>query len=393
MSLSAIQGTAELATVVVASANAELRGRLLKKLAAMHWPAVEACGGAEALSRLESGEFEAVVLDRWLPDLDVEDLKRWLERTRPELDVAIVEGEEAGEIRLVKSPRHARSHQLPFLLGGNGSVKKIAVAGPVEDKAFATLPGVLGASAPMRRVAELVRVVAPRRTTVLLTGATGTGKEVVARALHAVSPRAARPFVALHCAALPESLLESELFGYLRGAFTGAGQAKTGRIQAAEGGTLLLDEIGELPLSMQVKLLRFLESGEIYRLGSVEAERPDVRIVAATNADLHSPLADRPFRADLYYRLAVFPIELPLLRERGDDILLLARTFLDGFTRESMAEGMELSDEVNEQMVRYPWPGNVRELQHAIERAVILAQAERSHTLAPRHFAMLRPLS
>lgn len=387
MSITPIDRRATLAGVVVASANAELRERLLQGLARMHWPAVEVTGGAEALSQLESGAFEAVVLDRWLPDLDVEDLQRWLERTRPEVDVAIVEGEDGEGIRLVKAPQHIRSHQLPFLLGGEGKAKKTAVEPAQSARASLALPGVLGDCAAMRRVAELVRIVAPRRTTVLLTGATGTGKEVVARALHALSPRAQRPFVALHCAALPESLLESELFGYLRGAFTGAGQAKTGRIQAAEGGTLLLDEIGELPLAMQVKLLRFLESGELYRLGSVEAERPDVRIVAATNAELKSPTPERPFRADLYFRLSVFPIELPPLRERGEDVLLLARAFLERLAGEAGGR-MGLSAEAEEQMVRYTWPGNVRELEHAIERAVILAESERSPSLECRHFEM-----
>lgn len=388
MSVSPIDRRCPQAGVVVASANAELRERLLQGLARMHWHAVEVAGGAEALSQLESGAYEAVVLDRWLPDLDVEELKRWLERTRPEVDVAIVEGEEDGGIRLVKTPQHIRSHQLPFLLGGDGQIRK-KVMGPEKcRRAPLALPGVSGECAAMRRVAELVRIVAPRRTTVLLTGATGTGKEVVARALHALSPRAQRPFVALHCAALPESLLESELFGYLRGAFTGAGQAKTGRIQAAEGGTLLLDEIGELPLAMQVKLLRFLESGELYRLGSVEAEKPDVRIVAATNAELKSPAPDKPFRADLYFRLSVFPIELPPLRERGEDVLLLARAFLERLAIESGSEIIGLSAEVEGQMVRYTWPGNVRELEHAIERAVILAGAERSQALEPRHFEM-----
>jgi transcriptional regulator with PAS, ATPase and Fis domain len=242
------------------------------------------------------------------------------------------------------------------------------------------LPGLIGAHPTMAELARLVRLVAPRRTSVLITGETGTGKEVVARAVHRLSPRANAPFVALNCAAIPEALLESELFGYSRGAFTGAMQSKVGRIQSADGGTLFLDEVGELPIALQAKLLRFLQEREIQRLGSNETIKVDVRIVAATHADLlHS--SAKPFRQDLYYRLAVFPVALPALRERQDDVLLLARHFLADICEKDGVPAKEVAPELCAGLLAYPWPGNVRELQHMIERAFILAEDERVLTL------------
>ena len=191
------------------------------------------------------------------------------------------------------------------------------------------LPGMTGHSPSLRRVYRLARLVAPRRTTVLLTGETGTGKELVARALHVLSPRRERPFVVINCAAIPEPLLEAEMFGYNRGAFTGAFQSRMGRIQTAHGGTILLDEVGDLPLSMQAKFLRFLQEGEVQRLGSSDALRIDARVIAATNANLPRLVKEGRFRDDLYYRLAVFPIEIDPLRLRREDILPLGQRFLE----------------------------------------------------------------
>jgi transcriptional regulator with GAF, ATPase, and Fis domain len=234
------------------------------------------------------------------------------------------------------------------------------------------LPELIGDSDRMLEVSRRIRLVAKRRTTVLIQGPTGTGKEVVAHALHRLSPRADRPFVALNCAAIPEALLEAELFGHARGAFTGAVQRRTGRIEAANGGTLFLDEIGEMPLALQSKLLRFLESGELQRVGENETVRVDVRIVAAT----HQPLARRAqegsFRADLFYRLAVFRIHTPALAEHPDDLPALVEHFLRGVTDYEAAK--QLSEEAFARLVSHPWPGNVRELQHVLERASILAE-------------------
>jgi transcriptional regulator with GAF, ATPase, and Fis domain len=209
---------------------------------------------------------------------------------------------------------------------------------------------------------------------VLITGETGTGKELVAQAIHQLSSRSKGPFVVVNCAAIPESLIEAELFGHVRGAFTGAVQSSLGRIHAAHGGTLFLDEAGELPLNLQAKLLRFLQHGEVQRLGSSDVFRVDVRVVAATNAELAKRVARGEFRADLFYRLAVFPIELPPLRERADDIIELAESFLRQQAREAGLPPKRLSPAAETLLRRHNWPGNVRQLQHAVERAFILAE-------------------
>jgi transcriptional regulator with GAF, ATPase, and Fis domain len=222
----------------------------------------------------------------------------------------------------------------------------------------------------MQSIYRMVRLVARRRTTVLVTGPTGSGKELVARAVHELSPRNKAPFVVINCAAIPEALLEAELFGYTRGAFTGAVQSRAGRIQSAQGGTLFLDEIGDLPLSLQAKLLRFLERGEIQRLGSNELFRVDVRIVAATNVELIERAQKREFREDLYYRLSVFPVELPLLAARKSDIPRLAEHFLARLAPEFP---VQLAIGAARKLEAHCWPGNVRELMHVLERALILS--------------------
>jgi transcriptional regulator with GAF, ATPase, and Fis domain len=223
----------------------------------------------------------------------------------------------------------------------------------------------------MREVARLVRMMAGRTTTVLIEGETGTGKELVARAVHRLSERAAKPLAVLNCAAIPEALLEAELFGHVRGAFTGAVGSRVGRMEAADGGTLLLDEIGEMPLAMQAKMLRFLESGEVQRVGENEAMRVDVRLIAATHQQLERRAAEGTFRLDLYHRLAVFPIEVPALRERMEDIAELAEHFLERMGRASPRK--RLSAEASAKLLEHGWPGNVRELMHVLERAAILS--------------------
>ena len=220
-------------------------------------------------------------------------------------------------------------------------------------------------------LARLIRLVAPRSTTVLIEGETGTGKEVVARGVHRLSERAGKPFAVLNCAAIPEALLEAELFGHTRGAFTGAVQSRTGRIEAAHGGTLFLDEIGEMPLALQAKMLRFLECGELQRVGDNETMRVDVRVIAATHQPLEQRAAERTFRLDLYHRLAVFPVEVPALRERMEDLGLLAEHFLEQMGQEMPRK--RLSAEAEAKLHEHHWPGNVRELMHVLERGAILA--------------------
>jgi transcriptional regulator with GAF, ATPase, and Fis domain len=233
------------------------------------------------------------------------------------------------------------------------------------------LPELVGASEPMRELARLIRLVAPRSTTVLIEGETGTGKEVVAQALHRLSERVGKPFAVLNCAAIPESLLEAELFGHTRGAFTGAVQSRTGRIEAAHGGTLFLDEIGEMPMALQAKMLRFLECGELQRVGDNETVRVDVRVIAATHQPLLEKAEERTFRLDLYHRLAVFPVEVPALRERMEDIGLLAEHFLEKMGQQMPRK--RLSTEAEAKLHEHHWPGNVRELMHVLERGVILS--------------------
>jgi two-component system response regulator PilR (NtrC family) len=234
------------------------------------------------------------------------------------------------------------------------------------------LDRIVGASQRMAKVFDLVRSVAGTASTILVQGESGTGKELVAKAVHALSPRRDASFVSVNCAALPENLLESELFGHMKGAFTDAHQTKKGLFETAHRGTLMLDEVGEMPLSMQVKLLRVLQERRVRRVGANEEVEVDVRVIAATNQSLEDLVRDRRFREDLYYRLNVIPILVPPLRERAEDIPLLAKHFLERFGREMGKAVTRISDEAKGLLVRYSWPGNVRELENVIERAVAL---------------------
>jgi transcriptional regulator with GAF, ATPase, and Fis domain len=230
----------------------------------------------------------------------------------------------------------------------------------------------IGSSREMQSLAHAVRLVAPRTTTVLIEGPTGTGKELVAHAIHGLSPRANRPFIVLNCAAIPDALLEAELFGHTRGAFTGAIQSRTGRMEAAHGGTLFLDEIGEMPMALQAKVLRFLEAGELQRIGENEPVRVDVRVVAATHQPLLQCVEEGKFRSDLYFRLAVFPVQTPSLAERRGDIPELAVYFLEKLGQTGPSKVFH--PEAMEKLCSHTWPGNVRELGHVVERAYILAE-------------------
>lgn len=399
-------------TVVLASADAGLRQRLRRSLTGLRWQVREATGGAEAIAELEASRPEALLLDTWLPDLEVGEFAGQVRMMYPAMEMLRVDGGVDGGARsprrnellhalreaqdaplndtaawraapaavprgVTRAPsvvkdfdQEAARRALSVLLGREEPARRECVAGNVPEERV-LLPELVGASEPMRELARLIRLVAPRSTTVLIEGETGTGKEVVALALHRLSERAGKPFAVLNCAAIPETLLEAELFGHTRGAFTGAVQSRTGRIEAAHGGTLFLDEIGEMPIALQAKMLRFLECGELQRVGDNETVRVDVRVIAATHQPLLERAEERTFRLDLYHRLAVFPVEVPALRERMEDIGLLAEHFLEKMGQEMPRK--RLSAEAEAKLHEHNWPGNVRELMHVLERGAILA--------------------
>lgn len=390
-----------LATVrsaVLVSADLSFRQRVRDALTELRWQVREAGGGAETLAFLEAAPAEAVVLDSWLPDLEVQEFVAEFERRHPGVDLVMADA--SGSARGTRSPRRNEVlHALRRAQGGDGAAWNAAPADlratsanaaplhlprlviaeslqepqhPSSAPASARLPEFVGSHPSLVEVSRRIRLVAPRSTPVLIEGPTGSGKELVAQAVHRLSPRAARRLVALNCAAIPEALLEAELFGHTRGAFTGAVQGRTGRIEAAHGGTLFLDEIGEMPLALQAKLLRFLETGELQRVGDNEPVKVDVRIVAATHQPLQKLAAKGEFREDLYYRLAVFFIRTPALAGRGEDIGALAGHFLERMARQSPAKQLEA--EAMEKLRAHAWPGNVRELEHVLERAWILAE-------------------
>jgi transcriptional regulator with PAS, ATPase and Fis domain len=245
-------------------------------------------------------------------------------------------------------------------------------------------PRIIGEDPKLQQVSQQLHRAAGTDTTVLLEGESGTGKELFARALHALSTRADGPFVAINCAAIPDTLLETELFGHEKGAFTGAAARKPGRFELAHRGTLFLDEIGDLPIGLQAKILRALEEKRFERVGGTQSLHVDVRIVAATNRGLKAAVAAKQFREDLYFRLSVFPISIPPLRERPGDIATLARHFVEKFSRD-LNKQVHISQASFEELQNYPWPGNVRELQNCIERAVILCDEAAIH---PRHLSL-----
>jgi len=327
--------------IVLASADAGLRARLKISLTGMRWEVFEAVGGAEAMARLDAIRPEALLVDSWLPDLEVSEFAGQIRMLYPAVELMRMDGSADGQVRsprrneLLHALREAQGMQGNDTAAWNVAPNMVPSTPRIIERELARtsatvamLPEMIGESVAMRELARLIRLVAPRSTTVLIEGETGSGKEVVAKAIHRLSDRANKPFAVLNCAAIPEALLEAELFGHTRGAFTGAVQSRTGRIEAAHGGTLFLDEIGEMPLALQAKMLRFLECGELQRVGDNETTRVDVRVIAATHQPLEKRAGEGAFRLDLYHRLAVFPIEVPALRERMEDLSLLAEYIL-----------------------------------------------------------------
>jgi len=254
-----------------------------------------------------------------------------------------------------------------------------------EFSAQLGIPRIIGKSGKIASVAQNIQKVAPSKTTVLILGESGTGKELFARAIHNLSPRREYPFVPINCAAIPRELLESELFGHEKGAFTGADFRKLGKFELADRGTIFLDEIGEMDIALQAKILRVLQEGEIERVGGLKTIKIDVRVIAASNKDLEKAVSEKAFREDLFYRLSVFPVKIPPLRERTEDIPLLVDFFLNKYCRELKAPLKSISNETMELLVNYSWKGNVRELENTIERAIILCDGK---MITPEHVSL-----
>ncbi len=367
--------------ILIASADASFRKQVMKNPLYAESYSEEAVGGAHALAKLLQFPCDSVVLDRNLPDLDAAEVAEQIRKQFPRIDVEFMDSRAASQ-----DVRQTQICDLEASVAPSACASTKEVAAPQRRfvAGMEPLPGMIGSSAVMQQLYGLVRMVASRDTTVLVTGETGTGKELVAQAVHNLSRRSRHPYVVVNCAAIPESLLEAELFGHARGAFTGAVQSRLGRVHVAQGGTLFLDEIGDLPWSMQAKLLRFLENGEVQRLGSSDVYRVDVRVICATNAPLLELVQSKTFRQDLYYRLAIFPITAPPLRARLDDIAELAAHFLALLATDAGLPLKELSEETLDDLQKGRWNGNVRELQHALERAFILSGNEAE--LLPEHF-------
>jgi two-component system response regulator HydG len=373
------------ARILVVDDEAPARSGLEKLLRQDGYTVATAESGERALE--VAGELvpDVVVTDLKMPGMDGIELVNRLREIDPDQPIIVVTA--FGDVAAAVSAMRAGAHNFltkPIDYDALG----VSIERAIESRALRSeaeslrrqirsregggLDGLIGASPAMQEVYRMVRQVAGARATVLVTGESGTGKGELAKAIHRLGPRAAQPFVTLHCASLTETLLESELFGHERGSFTGADKKRIGRFEQAAGGTLFLDEVGEIPAATQVKLLRVLQEKTFERVGGNEPIRVDVRLIAATNRDLAADVRDGRFREDLFYRLNVVHIEMPPLRVRGTDVLLLANHFLNRFAKENDKDVGGFSDAARDKVLRHAWPGNVRELENAIERAVVM---------------------
>jgi len=369
------------AHVLIVDDKAGMRDMLARVFEERDHSTAVASSAEEALECLDERVADVVITDLKLPGLDGIALLDRVHERWPDLPVLVmtaygtvsdaVEAMRKGAIDFVEKPFHVdvvEARVAHALEERRRRARHLAL----EEEWSRRFGRLVGSSPAMQEVYRMVERVAPGSSPVLVLGESGTGKELVAREIHDRSPRAEGPFVPINCAALPENLLESELFGHEKGAFTGADRARPGRLELADGGTVFLDEIGELEPHLQVKLLRFLQEKEVQRIGGTTTRRLDVRIVAATNRDLKAEVAGGRFREDFYYRLNVVGMTLPPLRRRSEDVLELADAFLARYARETH-KGVELSGEVRAALLAHDWPGNVRELENAIERLVMLA--------------------
>jgi len=356
---------------------------------------VDAVSAAEAAERLAGRSYRAVIADLSRDDIDGADLLCSTAARSPDsLFIAIAGLDREDEARKLVDAGAAAYFIPPFDAADLVSIIDNAASQPAAPGRQAGFCGIVGSSPLIATVIDLIRKVADVSSTVLVTGESGTGKELVARAIHSNSRRAAEPFVVVHCGAIPDSLLESELFGHERGAFTGAYSQKQGLFQSARGGTVFLDEIGEVTPATQVKLLRVLESGMVRPVGGTRDVQVGVRVIAATNRDLKEAVRRGNFREDLFYRLNVFPIHVPSLRERKGDIAVLTRHFLEQIGRDGAARPVEIDPAAMKLLIEYSWPGNIRELENVIERAAILSSGGPiTEEYLPReiHAAVSRP--
>jgi DNA-binding NtrC family response regulator len=369
--------------ILLVEDKAELRAMFRKALERFGYSVEEAPDGNSAIDKVRSRRFLAVLSDLKLPGSSGIDVLREARRTEPTLPVILVTAygsvEEAvtamkeGAFDFIQKP--VDLDHLKLLLERAVRQQQLLRENLLLREEYAVrygFPRIVGEDPSMKDASQITQRVAATDSVVLLLGESGTGKELFARAIHHLSPRADAPFVALNCAAIPEGLVENELFGHERGAYTGAGARKIGKLEFAHRGTLFLDEIGELPLAIQSKLLRVLEEKRFERVGGTQAVEVNVRILTATNKDLQAAVAEKMFREDLYFRISTVPITIPPLRDRGDDVLLLAEHFLERFRREFRKPALQLTEDAKARLRTYSWPGNVRELQNAIERAAIL---------------------
>src|SRR5437868_3260553 len=377
-------------TFLLVEDKTELRAMLRKALERNGFSVDEAPDGSAAIQKIRSRRYQMVVTDLKMPGASGLDVLRESKQADSTIPVILLTAfgsiEEAvsamkeGAFDFIQKP--VDLDHLKLLVERATRQQELLRENLILREEFSArygFPRIVGESAPMKAVSHHLQRVAPTDATVLLLGESGTGKELFARAIHHLSNRREQPFIALNCAAIPEGLVENELFGHERGAFTGAGNRKAGKIELAQRGTLFLDEIGELPLGSQAKLLRVLEERTFERVGGTQSIDVDVRIVVATNRDLQKMAEEKLFREDLYFRISTVPMTIPPLRERGNDVLLLADHFLEKFSREFTKPGLELSEEARQLLLHYPWPGNVRELQNTMERAVILADGVTIH--------------
>ncbi|HEY7172257.1 MAG TPA: sigma-54 dependent transcriptional regulator [Vicinamibacterales bacterium] len=367
-----------------------LRAMLRHALEAQGHAVIEARDQPEAVQALTSGRPGVVLSDLRLPDGDGFGVLRAAKETDPEMPVIVmtafgsiqdaVAAMKEGALDFLAKP--VDPDHLLLMVERALAQRRLATENILLKEELAArrgAPQIVGEDARLKQVTVSLHRAASTDTTVLLEGESGTGKELFARALHALSPRADGPFVAINCAAIPETLLETELFGHEKGAFTGASNRKPGKFELAHRGTLFLDEIGDLPLPLQAKILRALEEKRFERVGGTVSLQVDVRVVAATNRNLKAAVAARQYREDLYFRLSVFPITIPPLRDRQDDIPMLAKYFIERFCRDLNKKPMALAPSAVDELRAYPWPGNVRELQNCIERAVILTEGDTIH--------------